>query len=103
MTELRNIHPGEILMEEFLKPLDLSQNKIARDIKVPPRRINEIVKGIRSITADTDLRLSKYFGTSEGFWMRLQDSYELLETKRKLKDQIKTIPVCDRSETQLSY
>ncbi len=102
MKELRNIHPGEILLEEFLKPLKLSQNQIARDIKVPPGRINEIVKGIRSVTADTDLRLAKYFGTSEGFWMRLQDSYELLETKRKIKGQIKMITVCDRSENQLS-
>ena len=91
MTQLRNIHPGEILMEEFLKPFGLSQNKIARDIHVPPRRINEIVKGIRGITADTDLRLSKYFGTSEGFWMRLQASYERLEAKRKLKNKLDLI------------
>jgi len=75
--KLNPIHPGEVLQEEFLKPLSLSQNKIARDIKVPPRRINEIVLGKRRITADTALRLGIYFKTSPLFWMNLQSSYDL--------------------------
>lgn len=66
-VKLKNIHPGEILLEEFLIPMGISQNKLANDIAVPPRRINEIVHGKRSITADTDLRLARAFGTSEGF------------------------------------
>jgi antitoxin HigA-1 len=69
---LDNVHPGEVLLEELLTPLGISQNRLARDIRVPPRRINEIVRGNRSITADTALRLSCYLGTSEGFWMGLQ-------------------------------
>lgn len=81
-TKLKNIHPGEILLEEFLLPMDISQNKLARDINVPPRRINEIVHGKRAITADTDLRLARAFGTSEGFWLGLQADYDL-EKKRK--------------------
>ena len=71
------IHPGEILMEEFLKPMGLSQYRLAVSISVPPRRINEIVHGKRGITADTSLRLSRYFGTSERFWMNLQTRYDL--------------------------
>lgn len=81
---LPNIHPGEILLEEFLKPLDLSQNRLARDIGVPPRRINEIVLGKRAVTADTALRLACYFGTSENFWMGLQADYDLCEARRRL-------------------
>ncbi len=80
--KLKNIHPGEILFEEFLLPMDISQNRLARDIGVPPRRINEIVHGERAITADTDLRLSRALGTSEGFWLGLQADYDL-ENKRK--------------------
>ncbi len=71
------IHPGEILMEEFLKPLNLSQYRLAKDINVPARRINEIVHGKRSITADTALRLSRYFNLSERFWLNLQARYDL--------------------------
>lgn len=78
------IHPGEILMDEFLKPLNLSQYRVALDIHVPPRRINEIVLGKRGITADTALRLARYFGTSVEVWMTLQDRYEV-ETAR-MKD-----------------
>jgi addiction module HigA family antidote len=84
--KLRNIHPGEILLEEFLKPMNISQNKIANDIGVTPRRINEIVLGRRSITADSAIRLAYYFGTSEHFWMGLQDDFDLEEARRKLKD-----------------
>lgn len=71
------VHPGEVLREEFLKPMQLSQNRLALDIRVPPRRINEIVLGKRSITADTALRLARYFGTSPQFWLGLQADYDL--------------------------
>ena len=84
------IHPGEILMEEFLKPLCISQYKLAKDINVPARRINEIVHGKRSITADTALRLSRYFNLSERFWLNLQARYDLEVEKDKLNDRIET-------------
>jgi antitoxin HigA-1 len=82
---LKNIHPGEILLEEFIKPLKISQTKLAKDINVSPRRINEIVHGKRSITADTDLRLSRAFGTSEGFWLGLQADYDIEEQRPSLE------------------
>lgn len=82
------IHPGEILMEEFLKPFGVSQYKLAKDINVPPRRINEIVHGKRSISADTALRLSRYFNLSERFWLNLQSRYDLEVEKDKLNDRI---------------
>ena len=85
MKRLRNIHPGEVLLEEFLKPMDLSQNAIARAIGVPPRRISEIVLGKRGITADTAIRLAKHFGTSEQFWMGLQADYDLEEARKGMK------------------
>lgn len=91
MSKLKNIHPGEILLEEFLTPLNISQNKLARDIDVPPRRINEIVLGKRSITVDTDLRLSKALGTSEGFWLNLQADYDIEEKKLEIHIQLKLI------------
>ena len=78
------VHPGEILFEEFLRPLGISQYKLAKDISVPPRRINEIVQGKRSITADTALRLSRHFGLSERFWLNLQSRYDLEVEKDKL-------------------
>lgn len=78
------VHPGEILLEEFLNPLGISQYRLAKDTSVPPRRINEIVKGIRAITADTALRLSRYFGNSERFWMNLQTHYDLEVEKERL-------------------
>jgi antitoxin HigA-1 len=74
---LEPIHPGEILLEDFLVPLGLSQYRVAQDLSVPPRRINEIVHGKRAITADTALRLARYFGTSEQFWLNLQSWYDL--------------------------
>ncbi|RMD82733.1 MAG: addiction module antidote protein, HigA family [Candidatus Dadabacteria bacterium] len=87
-NKLAPVSPGEILSEEFLKPMGLSQNRLARDLGVPPRRINEIVHGKRRITADTALRLAKYFKMSPEFWLGLQMAYELdLETER-LKDRI---------------
>ncbi|MCW8984595.1 MAG: HigA family addiction module antitoxin [Thermoanaerobaculales bacterium] len=80
------IHPGEILMEEFLEPLGVSQYRLAKDISVPPRRINEIVHGKRSITADTALRLARFFGTTERFWLNLQVRYDLEVEKDRLED-----------------
>ena len=82
------IHPGEILMEEFLKSFGISQYKLAKDINVPPRRINEIVHGKRSISADTALRLSRYFNLSERFWLNLQSRYDLEVEKDKLNGRI---------------
>jgi addiction module HigA family antidote len=71
------VHPGEVLLEEFLAPLRISQYRLAKDINVPPRRINEIVHGARAVSADTALRLARYFGTSERFWLNLQAQYDL--------------------------
>jgi antitoxin HigA-1 len=88
MKKLKNIHPGEILLEEFLIPMELSQNRLARDIGVPPRRINEIVHGKRAVSADTALRLARYFGTSEAFWMGLQADYDLEEARERLGDRL---------------
>ena len=93
-TERGRLHVatvGEILLEEFLKPAGLSQNALARAIGVPPRRINEIVLGKRSVTADTDLRLARYYGISEGFFLRLQIDYDLRMQKRALGDKLKAI------------
>ena len=86
--KLAPIHPGEILMEEFLKPLGISQYRLAKDIHVPARRINEIVQGKRSISADTALRLSRYFNLSERFWLNLQARYDLEMQKDKLNGRI---------------
>ena len=88
---LPNVHPGEILLEEFLKPLDLSQNAIARAIGVPPRRINEVVLGKRGVTADTAMRLARAFGTSERFWLGLQADYDLEQAQRKLGSELDRI------------
>jgi addiction module HigA family antidote len=82
MTQLKNPHPGEILLEEFLLPLNLSQNALAKEIDVPANRINAIIRGTRGITADTDLRLARFFGVSEGFWLRLQNAYDMMEAHR---------------------
>jgi antitoxin HigA-1 len=88
---LPNPHPGEILMEEFLKPMSLSQTALANAIDVPPRRINEIVLGKRAITADTDLRLARYFGMSDGFFLGLQTDYELMRRRREIGGKLKAI------------
>jgi addiction module HigA family antidote len=82
------IHPGEILQEEFLRPLGISQYRVAKETSVSPRRINEIVRGTRAITADTALRLSRYFGTSERFWLNLQVRYDLEFEKDRLGDRL---------------
>jgi len=89
MTKLENVHPGDVLQEEFLGPMGISQNRLARDIGVPPRRINEIVHGKRAVTADTAIRLARYFGTSEGFWMGLQADYDLEEARHRLGDRLR--------------
>jgi addiction module HigA family antidote len=94
MNKLKNIHPGEILELEFLRPMQLSQNQIARDIAVPPRRINEIVHGNRSITADTSIRLAKYFNLSDDFFLGLQKDYDLEESKKKIGNQVSSIKPC---------
>ena len=92
MTDiLPNPHPGEILLEEFLKPMELSQNALARAVNVAPRRINEIVLGKRAMTADTDLRLAKYFGMSEGFFLGLQSDYDLMERRREISEDLTAI------------
>ncbi|MCQ2002878.1 HigA family addiction module antitoxin [Rhizobium sp. NRK18] len=92
MTDLLpNPHPGEILLEEFLKPMGVSQNALARAVHVPPRRINEIVLGKRAMTADTDLRLARYFGMSEGFFLGLQTDYDLMQRRRQIEDDLSTI------------
>ncbi len=86
--KLRPIHPGEVLQEEFLKPMGLSQNRLALSIRVPARRINEIVLGKRSLAADTALRLAKFFGTSARFWLGLQVDYDLDRASDELSEQI---------------
>ena len=91
MAQSHNPHPGEILLEEFLKPMDISQNALARAIGVPPRRINEIVHGLRGVTADTDLRFARFFGLSEGFFMALQNEHDLMQRRREIAAELKTI------------
>jgi len=90
-ARLRNPSPGEILLEEFLRPIPLSQSALARAIRVPPRRINEIVLGKRVVTADTDLRLSRYFGVSPGFFLGLQADYDLMERRREIGAELSMI------------
>ena len=85
---LKPIHPGEILLEEFLGPMEISQYRLAKDISVPPRRINEIVHEKRRISPDTALRLSRFFGTSENFWSNLQSRYDLQCEKQRLKTRL---------------
>ncbi len=87
-TALAPVHPGEVLLEEFLEPMGVSQYRLAKDISVPPRRINEIVHGKRAVTADTALRLARYFGTSDRFWLNLQTSYDLDVERGKLGDRL---------------
>ncbi len=88
---LPNPHPGQVLLQEFLKPMGLSQTALARAVGVSPRRINEIVLGKRAITADTDLRMARYFGLSEGFFLRLQTDYDLMARRRQIGDKLKAI------------
>ena len=98
--KLAPVHPGEILLEEFLKPMEITQYRLAKDLSVPPRRINEIVQGKRAISADTALRLSRYFGTSERFWSNLQSRYDLeLEKDRLGKRLLKDVRVLRQTRT----
>jgi antitoxin HigA-1 len=90
-TLVHNPHPGEILLEDLMKPIGLSQNALARALKVSPRRINELVHGKRAVSADTDLRLARYFGLHEGFFLGLQADFDLMEQRRKLGDRLKEI------------
>jgi addiction module HigA family antidote len=85
MAKLPNVHPGEVLLKDFLEPMEISQNALARAINVPPRRVNEIVLGKRGITADTALRLAAFFGTSEGLWLGLQADYDVEESRGAIK------------------
>lgn len=87
-AEITPVTPGELLLEEFLIPMGLSQYRLAKEISVPPRRINEIVKGLRAITADTDLRLSRFFGLSDGYWLRAQAAYDTSVTRARLRDEL---------------
>lgn len=97
MAKLDPIHPGEVLLAEFLEPLGLSQYRLAKQLRVPPRRINEIVLGKRGITADTALRLSRYFGTSERFWLNLQVRFDLEAEKDRVGKRINhEVPVLAR-------
>ena len=91
MKTLPNIHPGEVLLEEFLVPMSISQNALARAASVPPRRINEIVLGKRRISADTAVRLARVFGTSERFWLGLQTDFDLEEARNEIGCDLKSI------------
>ena len=91
MERLPNIHPGEILKEEFLDPFETSAYKLAKEIKIPQTRISQIIKGKRRITADTALRLSEFFGNSPQFWMGLQDDYDLEEERIKIEEELRKI------------
>src|SRR6056297_1987848 len=91
MDRLRNIHPGEILQEEFLDPFDITAYRLAKEIKIPQTRISQILQGRRRITADTALRLSEFFGNSAQFWLGLQDDYDLEEERLKIGDELSGI------------
>lgn len=91
MKKLKNIHPGEILQEEFLIPLEISAYKLSKDIGIPQTRISAILKGNRRITADTALRLSKYFGNSAKFWLGLQDDFDIEEERNEKKTELNAI------------
>jgi addiction module HigA family antidote len=92
MGRLKNIHPGEVLLEEFLVPMDFSAYKLSKDIGIPQTKVSQILKAIRRITADTALRLSKYFSTSVKFWLGLQDDFDLEEEQQKKSEALKAIP-----------
>lgn len=97
MGKLKNIHPGEILREEFLLPLEISAYKLSKDLNIPQTRISEILKGRRRITADTALRLSKYFGNSAKFWLGLQDDYDIEEENNSKKTELNSIKQFDKN------
>ncbi|MEI6265934.1 MAG: HigA family addiction module antitoxin [Sphingobacteriia bacterium] len=97
MKKLKNIHPGEILQEEFLIPLEISAYRLSKDIRIPQTRVSEIVKGNRRITADTALRLSKYFGNSAKFWLGIQDDFDIEEERNEKKAELNAIKQCARN------
>jgi addiction module HigA family antidote len=97
MKRIRNIHPGEILLEEFLVPLELSAYRLSKEIAIPQTRISEIIKGNRRITADTALRLAKFFGNSPKFWLGLQDDFDIEEELLNKNKELKTIKQFDRN------
>lgn len=99
MAELENIHPGEVLLEEFLKPMEISAYRLSKDTEIPQTRISQIVKGNRRITADTALRLSSYFGNSAKFWLGLQDDYDIEEEKYNKKDILMRIRTLNNNNT----
>jgi antitoxin HigA-1 len=93
MTKLKNIHPGEVLLEEFLLPLNITAYRLAKDVEIPQTRISEIIKGNRRITADTALRFSKYFGNSAKFWLGIQDDFDIEEELSDESSSINSIKV----------
>jgi addiction module HigA family antidote len=95
MEKLKNIHPGEILLEEFLNPLNITPYRLSKDLKIPQTRISEIIKGNRRITADTAIRLSQYFGNSAKFWLGLQDDYDIEEETANKKQELESIKKFD--------
>lgn len=97
MKKLKNIHPGEILQEEFLIPLEITAYRLSKDIRIPQTRVSEIVKGNRRITADTALRLSRYFGISAKFWLGLQDDFDIEEERNEKKAELNAIKQCTRN------
>jgi antitoxin HigA-1 len=102
MAKLKNIHPGEVLLEEFLLPFGLSAYKLAKDVGIPQTRVSEILKGNRRITADTALRLSKYFGTSAKFWLGLQDDFDLEEETNAKSSLIDSIPTVQHNAANMN-
>jgi addiction module HigA family antidote len=97
VAKLQNIHPGEILLEEFLKPMRITSYRLAKDTLMPPTRVSEIVRRKRGISADTAMRLSRYFGNSADFWLGIQMEYELREQRKRMKDFLKIRPRNDRA------
>jgi antitoxin HigA-1 len=93
MVKLKNIHPGEVLLEEFLLPFEISAYRLSKDIGIPQTRTSQIIKGKRRITADTALRLSRYFGTSAKFWLGLQNDFDLEEEQERLGEELNSIPL----------
>ncbi len=100
MAKLSNIHPGEILLEEFLKPMNITAYRLSKSLKIPQTRISQIIKGKRRITADTALRLSKYFGTSVKFWLGLQNDYDIEEERAKLDGILEQIEIQNEYVTE---
>jgi addiction module HigA family antidote len=97
MEKLKNIHPGEILLEEFLKPMEISAYRLSKETFIPQTRISEIIKGNRRITADTAIRFSKFFGTSAKFWLGLQDDYDLEEESKQKQNEFDNIKPLDEN------